>query len=279
MSNFKDESVNPPHKATDRSSVEKSEGEYTFWEAPAVLESIKAGEFPFLEFFSESEKSEMDELLSGVISLIILRRLGNEIAARQLSIVHKFIFPKKYGVNKTVIERLSEKYESGHLTRGWKIRKLMYSLSELVGPTDPTKDILTSPVKLLPQADRKHPLYEDVVKILSRKKRSTTLQMLAVRVFMERNEYAEDGGGINERSLMRDLQKVREWEEVDHEHMRLKKELIAAGPKVSWKARIPIRKYSESVIPMVSEDIQSSRDEIMNTTRANRKRKSKKHPL
>jgi hypothetical protein len=249
-------------------------GEQRFWESPGVLESIRKGELPQIEILTEDERSEMDELISGVIGLLVQRHFGDKRAVQQLSIIHKLIFPKKYDVSRTVIERLSKKYESGHLTRGWELRRLMYRLSDLVAPIRPdTENVMTSPIRLLPQADPKHPLYESVVEQLKVAKRSTTLQMLAIRIYLKRVEGTQEVSRIDERTLKRDLQKLREWEESDVEHVRLKEEITAACAGVPWMARIPLRKYSESWIPIVPDDLRKSREVVSGKPGSDRKRK------
>jgi hypothetical protein len=230
------------------------ENENEFWEAPGILESIRTGDLLLSEILTKDERSEMEELISGVIGLLVRRHFGDEIAYQQLNVIHSFMFPKQYEVPEHVLERLSKKYRSGHLTRAWALRRLMYKLSDLVAPTLlDTENLLVSPVRLLPQADSKHPLYSLVKKYL---KRGTTLQILAIRIYLEMQSARDEEGTIDERTLKRDLQRLREWEETDAEHMRRKRELAAAGTQVSWKAHIPVRKYSESWFPSLPKSIQ-----------------------
>jgi hypothetical protein len=258
-----------------RLSDNDQDSEYEFWVAPGILESIKAGEFDLITELTKVEREELKELISGIIGLIVRRHCGDEIAYQQLNIIYKFLFPKKYEVSNTTIEQLSKKYQSGHLTRGWALRELMYRLSDLVVPTVlDSENVLKSPVQLLPQADIEHPLYPLVKRFLE--KRGTTLQMLAIRIYMEMSNQTEDGGTIDERTLKRDLQRLRQWEESDPEHMRRKKELTAAGTKVSWKALIPVRKYSESWIPSLPENEQRSEGQVETKPQLDKKRPPKK---
>jgi hypothetical protein len=136
----------------------------------------------------------------------------------------------------------------------------MHRLSELVTPTElDTDNVITSPVRLLPQADSKHALYPLVKKYL---KRGTTLQILAIRIYLEWTNESDDEAAIDERTLKRDLQRLREWEEKDVKHMQRKEELAAAGNEVSWKAQIPVRKYSESWVPSMPEKAWRSKDSV-----------------
>jgi hypothetical protein len=258
----------------DRLSEDRIGAEYQFWEGADILEEIRTGEFRLGDFLFSAERSELRELLSGLIGLLIRRHFGDVVALQQLNIIRSFMFPKQYEVPEHVIEKQSKMYRSGHLTRAWELRKLMYEISDLVAPTKTdTENILKSPVQLLPQADSKHSLYPLVKKHL---KRGTTLQMLAIRIYLELIIEREDIGAIDERTLKRDLQRLREWEESDDEHMKWKEELAAAGTEVSWKAYIPVRKYSESWIPSLRNDFRESEETFGGTPPSNKKRTPKK---
>jgi hypothetical protein len=261
-------------EVAERLSEDRISGEYQFWEGPDILEEIRTGKLRLGDILFSAERSELREVISGLIGLLVRRHFGDEIAHQQLNIIHSFMFPKQYEVPEHVIEKLSKKYRSGHLTRAWELRKLMYEISDLVVPTKTNaENILKSPVQLLPQADRKHSLYPLVKKHL---KRGTTLQILAIRIYLEMVNEREDQGAIDERTLKRDLQRLRKWEESDVEHMRRKKELTAAGTEVSWKAPIPVRKYSESWFPSLREDSQESEDTVGGKTQPDKKRTPKK---
>ena len=244
-----------------RLSEGPARGEYEFWEGPDILEEIRTGEIPLGEILLAAERREMRVLISGVIGLLVRRHVGDEEAHLQLSILHTFIFPKQYEVPEQVIRSLAKKYRSGALARAWALRRLMYRLSELVVPvkTD-ARDILDGPVKLSPRADKRHPLYEQVVTHLMRR---TTLQMLAIRIYGQSMFDASESGNVGdyERSLKRDLQRLREWEkDRGHpSHERMKNQLSAEGSGMSWKAQIPVRKYSESWVPVPPEDSEADR--------------------
>lgn len=238
-------------EVAERLSDDSGGDEYEFWEGPDILEEIRTGELRLGDILSAAERREMRGLLSGIIGLLVRSHFGDEGARLQLNILHTFTFPRQYEVPEQVIQNLGKKYRSGHLTRAWALRRLMYKLSDLVIPSRPDgKDPLTSPVKLSPQADPKHPLYEHVVKNLTR---GTTLQMLAIRVYLA----TMTGGGetgVDERSLKRDLQRLRRWEESDPGHMRMKERFASAEAGASWKSQIPVHKYSESWVPLPPDD-------------------------
>jgi hypothetical protein len=185
--------------------------------------------------------------------LFIRRQLGEARPRWQLNLVHKFGFPQKFEVPWVVIESLAGKYESGHLLRGWALRRLMYELADLVELTRPElEDVTAAHVVLSPKADQRHRLYP-----LARRycKLKTTLQSLAVRVYLALIEGENKHGAIDEPSLRRDLRRLKAWEDADSVHTRLKKEYAAAGARYHWKARIPTRLYSESFRPLTPSEL------------------------
>lgn len=236
--------------------------EYEFWEGPDILEEIRTGEFHLGDILSTPERREMRMLISGLIGLLIRRHVGDELAHLQLNILHTFTFPKQYDVSDGVIRSLGKKYRSSSLERGWALRRLMYSLSELVIPVKSNaRDILDGPITLSPHANKQHSLYEQVMAHLVPR---TTLQMLAIRIYGTTLSNASESGGSGdyERSLKRDLQRLRKWEKDkgDQSHEWMKNQLGATGTGMSWKARIPVRKYSESWVPIPPEDSEVNRE-------------------
>lgn len=221
-----------------------SKDEYEFWKAPDLLGDIKAGRLPLGQILWPGEIEELRAMLSGLIGLFIVRHYGGEHSSWQLNVIHKFIFPQKFEVPWTLVESLSKKYESGHLIRGWAVRRLMYELADLLELANPeADDPTTSTVSISPGADQKHPRYELVKKHCKRK---MNLQTLAIRIYLELIQNRNEDGKIDERSLRRDLKRLRAWEDDDLVHTEMKKEYAAAGSKFHWKSRIPIRLYSES---------------------------------
>lgn len=238
----------------ERLTDEAHTAEYRFWEAPDILEEIRTRELPLAYFLSPIERREVREMISGLIGLFVRQHVGDLGAHQQLNIIKSFMFPKRYEVPDQVIDKLSKMYRSAHLERAWELRRLMYEISELVVPVRAnSENIFKIPVKLKPEANPNHPLYELVSSRLKNLKRHTTMQMLAIHIYLH---IAHKTGktGIDERSLKRDMQKLRRWEEADKEHLRVKAQLATNNSGMSWKAEIPIRKYSESWVPKVTQN-------------------------
>lgn len=232
--------------------------DYEFWKAPDLLEDIRAGKLRLGDVLGPREREEFSALLSGLIGLFITRHFGAERAKWQLDVVNKFTFPQKFEIQWAVVESLSKKYGSGHLIRGWALRRLMHELADLVELSSPNaKDITLSPVHVSPAVDSTHRLYP----LVSRHcRRGTTLQSLAVRVYLELIKGENEDQAIDERSLRRDLRRLKAWEDADPEHTRLKQEYAEAGHH--WKAGIPVRLYSESFRPLTPSEIE---EDALNT--------------
>lgn len=239
--------------------------ENEFWKAPDLLEEVEAGRLPLGHFLTPDEGEEFRALLSGLIGLFVRRHFREARPTWQLNLVHKFIFPQKFEVSWKLIEKLSKKYESGHLIRAWAVRRLMYELADLLELSNPeAEDPSSSTVFISPGADQKHRLYPLVRRYC---KRRTKLQSLAIRIYLDLIHSKNEDPTIDERSLRRDLKRLRAWEDGDPIHTQLKKEYAAGGDKFHWKARIPIRLYSESFRPETpaeeaeSELLESLRDD------------------
>jgi hypothetical protein len=237
---------------------------YEFWNAPDLLVEIREGKLRLGQLFGTYEAEEFRSLLAGLIGLFIRRLAGEDRARWQLNVVQKFVYPQKFEVPWTLVESLAGKYESGHLVRGWALRRLMYELAGLVELRQPEReDITASVVFISPDADQGHRLYPLVRRYCKPK---TTLQSLAIRVYLELIQGENEEGVIDERSLRRDLKRLKAWEDADPMHTRLKREYAAAG-QYHWKARIPVRLYSESFRPptpseLTESALNSSRSEV-----------------
>lgn len=230
--------------------------EYEFWKAPDLLAEIKEGRLQLGQLFGKYEAEEFRAILTGLIGLFIRRLAGEERARWQLNVVHKLIYPQKFEVPWTLVESLAAKYESGHLLRGWALRRLMYELADLVELTQPElEDVTAGRVVLTPNAEQGHRLYPLVRRFC---RRGTTLQSLAIRVYLELIQGENERGAVDERSLRRDLKRLQAWEDADQMHTRLKKEYAAACARYHWKARIPVRLYSESFRPATPSEIAES---------------------
>jgi hypothetical protein len=196
--------------------------EYEFWKAPDLLEEVRDGRLRLGLILGKYESEEFRAILTGLIGLFIRRQLGEDRPRWQLNLVHKFVFPQKFEVPWVVIESLAGKYESGHLVRGWSLRRLMYELADLIHLAQPNlEDVTAGHVVLSPNADQGHRLYPLVLRYCKRK---TTLQSLAVRVYLELIQGENEDGVIDEPSLRRDLRRLKAWEDADPVHTRLKEE-------------------------------------------------------
>ena len=136
-------------------------GENEFWKGPDLLEDIRVGSLRLDQILGRDEAEGFRALLSGLVGLFIARHFGHERAKWQLDIVEKFTFPRKFEITWTVVESLSKKYGSGHLLRGWALRRLMYELADLVELSDPAaEDVTKVPVFKSPGRDEEHRLYD-----------------------------------------------------------------------------------------------------------------------
>jgi hypothetical protein len=237
----------------------KRKGEFPYWLGPSILEEVHTGEFPLGALLNEEEFSDLNILVSGVIGLLVARHFGDLDARRQLNVIEKFLFPKKYEVPAQVIEKLSRRYESGHLVRAWALYRLIHRLGDLVIIEDPhPEDMLKSRVVISPEADQSHSLYPYVVRYWKWGQRGRTLENLAIYIYLalakKSTKITEEDPSLNVKSLQRDLRKLRRREEADHAHMKTKKRLVAGGADVSVLAHFPTRKYSESFVPVADSD-------------------------
>lgn len=230
--------------------------EYEFWKAPDLLEEISEGRLLLGQLFNKHEAEEFRALLTGLIGLFVRRLAGEDRAAWQLNVIQKFVYPQQFEVPWTLVESLAGKYESGHLVRGWALRRLMYELADLVELRQPEREDVTATIVFIsPGADEGHRLYPLVRRYCKPK---TTLQSLAIRVYLELIQSQNGDGTIDERSLRRDLKRLQAWEDADPVHTRLKKEYAAAGAHYHWKVRIPVRLYSESFRPPTPSELAES---------------------
>jgi hypothetical protein len=189
-------------------------------------------------------------MFAGLLAIHLRAHTGNEMAKNQLQAIKKLISPGKYQVPLNAIEELARKYNTqGPLARGWEIRRLMAQLVPLITPAstanrDPTK----GPIKLSDSAEAQgSDLYQEAA---SNCRRGTTLQSLAIRIYLGRLEKSGDQHA-DIRSLKRDLQKVREWEMGDYEHMR-RKESLARSQNVEKiiPLVLPTVNLSENTLPV-----------------------------
>lgn len=186
---------------------------------------------------------------------------GKELARDQIEILHRFIFPKKYKVHENRVKELAGMYRNTSLARGWALRKLMRELAEIFVPARANaKNILDGAVCVSTEPRAKeHFLYQEAIGHWTR---AATLQLLAIRIYLDRAQVAASAEGkestLDERMLKRDLMKVRNWEKGDPEHKIIKMVLKAKDPQCTLPIEflIPTVLFSESALisPLASTE-------------------------
>jgi hypothetical protein len=156
-----------------------------------------------------------EEIVSALLTIIALAGHGDEQSEMQLKALRKLVKPRKYEIPISKIREIAERYEtSPPLARGWELHKLMSNLSLVVEPLKKDRAYTANQ----PIAMRLNPPAVFVgLSDLARQhvKPNTTLQSLAIHIYLEhlqKEGITDENEAINERSLKRDLQRVREWE-------------------------------------------------------------------
>jgi hypothetical protein len=222
----------------------KGERENIFWSSPGLLTCILAGAYQLGGDLSQEETKELEILLAGLLRILLRAHRGEEDARNQLLVVKKLLFPSKYQVPVQVIEGLAKKYNtSGPLARGWELRQLMSQLSPLVIPAKPdTNEVLKGRIIISETLEaKKSSLYQEASRSW---RRNMTLQGLTIRIYLNRMASKGDQS-CDERSLKRDLQKVREWESSDQSHLAAKAILTMSG-QIPASLLLSNQKLSES---------------------------------
>lgn len=106
---------------------------------------------------------------------------------------------------------------------------------------------------------KEHFLYHEAMRHWTR---AATLQLLAIRIYLERAQVAASAEGkestLDERMLKRDIMKVRNWEKGDSEHKIIKMVLKAKDPRCTFPLEflIPTVLFSESALisPLASTE-------------------------
>ena len=223
-----------------------------FWGSPGVLPSILAGAYQLGGALSRVEAKDLDNMFASLLRVQLLAHAGDETAKQQVLAVKKLLAPATYQVPLKIIEDLAKKYNAvGPLARGWELRRLMAELAEIVVPANPQNTcVLCGPVRVseAPPA-RGTPLYQEA---LERCRKRTTLQSLAISIYLDRLQ-KEGDFKTDERSLRRDLDKVRRWEETDRRHMEFINRPYASR-RTPVTFLLPTVKLSESELPLPESD-------------------------
>lgn len=167
-----------------------------------------------------------------ILFLQLMAAQGDEQAILQLKAIDKLIRPAVYELPFTKIREIINSYEtSPPLARGWELRRLMSDLSTMVEPLN--KDRAYTFDKPIAIRKNARPWYDDLLD-LARKhlKRNTTLQSLAINIYLERLQkegITDEGDAITEKTLRRDLARVRDWERMASDDEKLRRRLLR-GP-------------------------------------------------
>lgn len=162
-------------------------------------------------------------LVKGLTRVIAMAAFyGDAQANTQLKAIEKLIKPAKFELPISKIQELVDRYEtSPQLARGWALLKLMSSLSWFVKPLRTDRPF--SPDQPIVVRDTKEvPDQPELMKVIRQYwKPNTTLQSLAICAYLrslQREGTTSGDETINERTLKRDLARVREWEQLADEN-------------------------------------------------------------
>ena len=196
-----------------------------------------------------------EDLVSGLASVVMDAAEGNDRAAIQLKAIEKLLKPEKFELPQNKIQELVDRYEtSPPLARGWELRRLMSALWSVVEPIHSDRgNLINQPVRLMDSPDL--PFYAHLWALAKKHcKTNTTLQSLAFRIYAERLQaqgISDEGATITDRTLKRDLESVRKWEQNASEEEKRRRGLykgssdrpmIWFGFSDGWKSRTRNRK-------------------------------------
>lgn len=218
-----------------------------------VLSAVIHGDTDLHEDTESKYHRLTEDLISGLAIVIERAAEGDERAAIQLTAIEKLIKPEKFELPLSKIKELVDRYEtSPMLARGWELRRLMSALSNVIEPLKSGRpDSINEPIRL---TETPSMFYYRTLWNLAQKhwKRNTTLQSLAIRIYLEGLQDAgitgEGAETITDRTLKRDLASVRKWERDTNEDEkrrrgRYKGEAWSNSPitwfdfSEGWKAR------------------------------------------
>ena len=190
---------------------------------------------------SPGKAALLDHLIFKLVLIVADAQRGETDALLQLEVIQKFASPDIYDVPRVVMENLADMYHTrAPLARAWELRELMASLSRVVEPMPGTENVLYGHVRINPSnVFRGSELYQLAAQYLSGK-RGVTLQSLAINVYLERLRMEGLDGGIDARSLKRDLEIAKDYEQSLDEGKRR-----STGVAVINGANPPIRLYTE----------------------------------
>lgn len=228
----------------------KAERDQILTTSPGFLTCVFAGAYKLGGSLTSEEADQLSDMFAGLLAVHLRAHNGDEMAKSQLQAIKKLISPGKYQVPLNVIEELAKKYNThGPLVRGWEIRRLMAQLVPLITSVDiANQDPTKGPIKLTDSEETQgSDLYQEAA---SHCRKGTTLQSLAIRIYLGRLEKSGDQH-VDIRSLKRDLQKVREWEVGNYGHMRQKESLARSlDAETIIPLMLPTVNLSENTLPV-----------------------------
>jgi len=156
-----------------------------------------------------------DEIVSSLLTIISLAGHGDEQSQIQLKALKKLVRPRKYEIPISKIREIVDRYEtSPPLARGWELHKLMSNLSLVVEPLKKDRPYTADqPITMRANPQAVFVGLSDLAR--QHLKQNTTLQSLAIHIYLEhlqKEGITDENEAINERTLKRDLQRVRDWE-------------------------------------------------------------------
>lgn len=161
-----------------------------------------------------------EDIVERLVMIMASASEGNSRSRMWLKAIEKIFHPQKFELPLNKIEEIAIRYETNpQLARGWALTALMSHLTHVVEPRDKKHSSPSDPVVMRSKSNL--PGSEYVVKeidriTLSYLKRNSTLQSLAIRMYLDslqREGVIDDQATINERTLKRDLQVVKKWEQ------------------------------------------------------------------
>ena len=170
-------------------------------------ELVLDGALPWTSFNSAQT------LVSGVVDVIELAASGSERAANQLIALKKIVRPHMFDLPESVVKNIAERYyTSPHVARGSYLRCVMYFLKRIVTPSREGKPLTARcRVQLLETAKDDYPgLFQ---KAKPHWNKNSTLQSLAIKIYLSEVDVRSTPTKIDERSLKRDLAILRKWEQ------------------------------------------------------------------
>ena len=209
--------------------------------APGINDVLTAAVLKERGDISAEKVALLEHLIFKLVLIVADAQRGETDALIQLKVLQKFASPDIYDVPRVVMENLTDMYHTrAPLARAWELRELMGALSSVVEPMPGTENVLKGPVRINPSCGWKgNELYRLAEQYLSGK-RGVTLQSLAINVYLERLRMEGLDGGTDARSLKRDLEIAKDYEQSLGEGKRR-----STGVTVINGANPPIRLYTE----------------------------------